>query len=52
MMETHCVCRDAGSRRPDPQAVLVKMLIRFTGPGTQIIDGKIKRVVPLLSLRS
>ena len=40
----------------------VKMLIRLTGPGTQIMDGqimdgqimdgKIKRVAPLPSLRS
>ena len=30
----------------------VKMFIRFIGPGTQIMDGKIKRVAPLPSLRS
>ncbi len=32
--------------------MLVRVLMRVSGPETQIMDGKIKRVTPLPSLRS
>ena len=51
-METQCACHDAESRRLGHQPVLMRVLMRFVGPETQIMDGKIKRVAPLPSLRS
>lgn len=51
-MEMHCVYHDAESGRFESFSCAREFLMRSSAQEPQFMDGKIKRVAPLPSLRS